>query len=388
MKILYIDPIFGISGDMMISALIDAGVPFAELEALIAKIPGQVPAVRPVRLTQGIINGIHLEMDPSDRHFTIDEMEEVIDGIDVEKAVKDDAMGMFSMIVAAESKVHEVSRDKLHLHELSNIDTIVDILCVAYGVRYFNIEKVFCGPVPCGSGTIRTSHGSIPNPPPVTLEILGDRKIVIYEEALELTTPTGAAIAAYYTKNGAGVPAFRILSRGHGVGTYASSRPDVLRIFIGESDGPFYDEEVWVIETDLDDMEMEYMGVVASRIRDAGALDVLFLPVLMKKGRMGIRLSVTTDPGGLERIVELIFAETTTFGMRFHRDLRRVLERREDTLSTSCGPVRVKKGFDRGGNLVKTHIEFDDVTAIADAKNLPYREILEIVRNEIKKVSE
>ncbi len=382
MKILYIDPIFGISGDMMISALIDAGVPFAEMEALIGKIPGQVPTVRPVRLTQGVINGVHLEIGPSGRHFTINEMEGIIGGIDAEKAVRDDALGMLSIIVAAESKIHEVSRDELHLHELSHIDTIIDLMCVAYGIRYFNAGKVFCGPVPCGSGTIRTSHGSIPNPPPVTLEILGDHHLVFYEEPLELTTPTGAAIVANYAKAGARAPSFRTLHRGNGVGTYNSSRPDVLRIFVGESDDPSYDEEVWVIETDLDDMEMEYMGAVAGRIRSAGALDVLFFPVSMKKGRMGIRLSVTTDRGELEKIVEMIFAETTTFGMRFHRNFRRVLKREEHVFATSYGPVRVKKGFDSDGKLVKTHIEFDDVKAIADAKGLPYREILEMIKKE------
>jgi len=382
MKILYIDPIFGVSGDMMISALIDAGAPFAEMEALIGKIPGQVPVVRPVGLKQGVINGIHLEMGLSERHFTINEMEEIIGGIDVEKAVKDDALGILSIIVAAESKIHEVSRDELHLHELSNIDTIIDLLCVAYGIRYFNIEKVFCGPVPCGSGTIRTSHGSIPNPPPVTLEILGDHHLVFYEEPLELTTPTGAAIVAHYAKAEARVPPFKVLHRGHGVGTYTSSRPDLLRVFIGEIDEPLYDEEVLVIETDLDDMEMEYMGAVAERIRDAGALDVLFFPVSMKKGRMGIRLCATTDREELEKIVEIIFAETTTFGMRFHRNMRRVLRREEATLSTSHGPVRIKKGFDRDGKLIKTHIEFDDVKAIADAKGLPYREILEMIKKE------
>lgn len=386
MKILYIDPIFGISGDMMISALIDAGVPFEELEALVAKIPGQVPAINPVRLDRGVFDGVHLEIGPSDRHFTVNEMEEIIGGIDVIKEVRDDALGMLSIIISAESKIHGVSRDELHFHELSHIDTVIDLLCVAYGVRYFNAERVFCGPVPCGSGTIRTSHGMIPNPPPVTLEILGGHRLVPYEDALELTTPTGAAIVAHYVQPGSAAPAFRTLCRGHGVGTYVSSRPDVLRIFIGESDGPSHDEEVWVIETDIDDMEMEYMGAVADRVRDAGALDVLFFPVFMKKGRMGIRLSVTTGLNGLENIVELIFAETTTFGMRFRKDLRRVLRKEKAAVATPHGQVHVKKGFDGRGKLVKTHIEFEDVRAIADAKNLPYREVLELIRNEIKKV--
>ena len=384
MKILYIDPVFGMSGDMMISALIDAGVPVHALTELVGKISPDAPSMKPVRLTQGVIDGIHLELGESDRHYTISGMEEVIGGIDVEKRVRDDALGMLSLIVAAESKIHGISREELHLHELSNIDTIVDLLCVAYGIRHLGAERVFCGPVPCGSGTITTSHGSIPNPPPVTLEILRGYPLVFYGESLELTTPTGAAIVAHYTEQGSRAPVFRTISEGYGVGTYKSSRPDVLRVFVGETEEPACDQEVHVIEADIDDMEMEYMGAVADRLRAAGALDVLFFPVSMKKGRMGIRLSITTGMDAFEKIVDTIFRETTTFGMRFHRHMRRVLRREEETIETSFGPVRVKKGFDASGTLIKTHIEFDDVRSIADAKNIPYREALKLVRKEME----
>ena len=385
MKILYIDPVFGMSGDMMIGALIDAGVPFEALRELVGKISPDVPSMKPVRLTQGVISGIHLEMGESDRYFSISGMEEIISGIDVDGRVRDDALGMLSLIVAAESKIHGVSRDKIHLHELSHIDTIIDLLCVAYGVRFLAPDRVFCGPVPCGSGTITTSHGSIPNPPPVTLEILRGHTLVFYGETLELTTPTGAAIVAWYMKQGGVVPAFRTIREGYGVGTYKCSRPDVLRIFTGETDEPAYDQEVVVIEADLDDMEMEYMGAVVDRLRAAGALDVLFFPVSMKKGRMGIRLSVTSGESTFEKVVDMIFAETTTFGMRFHTHMRRVLRREETTVATSFGPVRLKKGFSPSGRLTKTHIEFEDIRSIADAKGIPYREALELVRKEIEK---
>lgn len=384
MKILYIDPVFGISGDMMISALVDAGVPFDALKELVGKVSPDAPSMKPVRLTQGVISGIHLEIGESDRYYTISEMEEVIGGIDADKRVRDDALGMLSLIVSAESRIHGVSRDELHLHELSHIDTIIDLLCVAYGVRFLGPDKVFCGPVPCGSGTITTSHGPIPNPPPVTLGILGGRRLVFYGETLELTTPTGAAIVAYYAEPRGSAPAFRTIREGYGVGTYESSRPDVLRIFVGETDEPVYDQEVEVIEADLDDMEMEYMGAVAERLREAGALDVLFFPVFMKKGRMGMRLSVTVDRSGLEKIIDMIFAETTTFGMRFRTHMRRVLRREEASVETSLGHVRIKKGFDGSGSLIKTHIEFDDVRSIADARGIPYREALEAIKKEIE----
>ena len=383
MKILYIDPIFGISGDMMISAFVSAGLPFEEMNALLKKVPLQLPAITPVAQTQGVIEGIHLNIEDSDLHLSIAEMESVIAGLDIEEKIKQDAQGMLEIILNAESKIHGIGRDELHLHELSHVDTIIDLLCVAKGMDYFKIDKVYCGPVPCGRGTIKTAHGIIPNPPPVTLEILSGHPIVFYDEPLELTTPTGATIVRHYVKDRKAAPPFIVEKTGYGVGTYKTTRPDALRIFIGASEEPVYDEEVWVIECDLDDMEMEYMGAVADRIRNNGARDVLYFPVFMKKGRPGIRLSVTVSPDMLERIIEMIFQETTTFGMRLKKEGRRVLKREEKSVETSYGPVRVKNGYDTEGKCIKTHIEFEDIKKIADEKGLPYRMVLEAIKTEI-----
>lgn len=382
MKILFIDPVFGISGDMMISALVDAGLSFDDLKGLLAAVP-DIPDMRTARLTQGILSGIHLEIGRSARHFSIAEMQEIIGSLDVEQRIKTDALGMLTIIVNAEAKVHGVSREKVHFHELSHIDTIIDLVSVAYGMCSIGADAVYSGPVPCGSGTINTSHGIIPNPPPVTLEIVKGHELIFYPENLELTTPTGAAIVAYYARKQGKVPAFREVAKGYGLGTYPSSRPDVLRIFIGETDAPYYDEEVLIIETDIDDMEMEYLSAVIDRIRSSGAIDVVHFPISMKKGRTGIRISVTADASRFEDIVDAIFSETTTFGLRWHLSHRRILRRAEETISTSYGPVRVKKGFDRAGTVIKRHIEFDDVKAIADTKNTPYREALEQIKREI-----
>jgi hypothetical protein len=208
MKILFIDPVFGISGDMTVSALIDAGVPFNDVLRVLGKVP-DLPSMEPVRMTQGIVSGVHLEIGRSERHFSVAEMEAIIGSLDVEQGVKNDALGMLSIIVGAEAKVHGVSRDKVHFHELSHIDTIIDLVCVAYGMRSIGAKAVYCGPVPCGSGTITTSHGVIPNPPPVTLEILEGHELIFYAENLELTTPTGAAIVAHYARKQSRVPPFR-----------------------------------------------------------------------------------------------------------------------------------------------------------------------------------
>lgn len=383
MNVLFIDPILGMSGDMMISAFLDAGMPFDELNELLKKIPVDMPVIKPERKKQGIIEGIHLNIAHSGTHISVAQMESLIDGLDAEPKIKSDARGILDVLVAAEAKVHGVAREEVHFHELSHVDTLIDVVSVAKGMHYFNIEKVYCGPVPMGRGTIKISHGVVPNPPPATLEILEGYRLLFHDINLELTTPTGAAIVRYYVKDKQGPPSFTLNSIGYGLGSYESETPDALRIFIGTTEDPSYEEEVWLLEADLDDMDMEYVGAIAERIRKKGALDVLYFPVHMKKGRIGVRLSVTTSTDGLQGLVDTVLTETTTFGLRLQKSQRRVLRREEKILRTSFGPVRVKYGYNREGILIKTHIEFDDVKRVADEQGLPFRTILEAIRQEL-----
>jgi len=383
MNILFIDPIFGISGDMMIGAFLDAGMPFQELSHVLNKIPVDMPEIKPVRKNQGIIQGIHLEIGHSKTHLSIAQMENLIEALNVEPRIRNDAKGILNVLVDAEAKVHGVPREEAHFHELSHIDTLIDVVSVAHGMHYFGIEKVYCGPVPMGRGTITISHGIVPNPPPATVEILTGYTLRFVDTPLELTTPTGAAVVKYYVKDLQKTPSFAMQKIGYGLGSYTSETPDALRIFIGVSEDPSHEEEVWLLEVDLDDMNMEYLGAVAERIRDTGALDVLYFPVYMKKGRIGVRLSITASTEALQKLIDSVFAETTTFGIRMQKFQRRVLNREEKIIDTPYGPVRVKNGYDRDGNLVKTHIEFNDVKKIADEKGLAYWYALEIIKKEI-----
>jgi pyridinium-3,5-bisthiocarboxylic acid mononucleotide nickel chelatase len=383
MNILLIDPIFGISGDMMISAFLDAGMPFEELHDLLRTIPVDMPAIEPVRKKQGIIEGIHLNIADSKIHLSVSQMEHLIEGMDVAPKIKDDARGMLNVLVAAEAKVHGVARNEVHFHELSHIDTLIDVVSVAKGMHYFGIEKIYCGPVPMGRGTIKISHGVVPNPPPATVEILTGYNLLFLDIPLELTTPTGAAIVRYYVQDMHKTPSLTLQKIGYGLGSYGTEIPDALRLFIGTSEDPSHEEEVWLIEVDLDDMDMEYLGAVAEKIRDKGALDVLYFPVYMKKGRLGVRLSITAPIDSLQRLIDTVLTETTTFGLRMQKFQRRVLQREEKTIDTPFGSVRVKNGYDREGHLIKTHIEFDDVKRIADEKGLAYRSALEIIRSKL-----
>lgn len=382
MNILYIDPVFGISGDMMISAFLDLGLPIAHLEGILNSLPLSLPRLRPVTKVQGVVRGIHLEIDDSDLHLSVTDMEQYVDGLTVPERVKADARGMLERIITAEAKVHGTTRESVHLHELSHVDTLIDVLSVAVAMAYFQIDRVYCGPIPMGRGTIRTSHGVIPNPPPVTLEILSHLPLLFLEEPLELTTPTGAAIVGHFVKTWSPPPAMRVHRSGCGVGTYKSEKPDVLRLFLG-TDEEGREEELWVLETDIDDMDMEYLGAAAEAVREAGALDVLYFPVHMKKDRVGIRFCVSASPDRLEDCLDAVFRETSTFGVRLRKEKRRVLLREERTISTSRGPVRVKYGWYPDGRFKKRHIEFEDVRKLAKEHKVPVRLLLDDVRKEI-----
>ena len=383
MTLLYIDPVFGISGDMTISAFLDAGCPLAVLTEVLEQLPISLPSLLPEKRKHGVVEGTYLRMGKSDVHLSIQQMEEMIRALKVEERVREDALAILDIIVKAEARVHGVEPEKVHFHELAHVDTLIDLLCAAKAVSYFGIDEVHCGPIPQGRGFVRTSHGLLPNPPPVTVEILSGLPLVFFEQELELTTPTGAAIVKHYVKNPSARPSFFLGKSGVGFGTYQTDTPNVMRIFIGEEERPEPHEEVWVIETDMDDAEIEYMGAVAERIRIAGALDALYFPVHMKKGRVGLRLAVVTSAACLETVIESVLKETTTFGLRLRRELRRVLQRKETLHETSFGPVKVKEGYDQKGVLIKTHIEFEDVKKIADGKGVPYRVILESLKKEL-----
>ena len=290
---------------------------------------------------------------------------------------------MLDIIVEAESKVHGVPKEETHFHELSHIDTLIDILSVAKGIQSLGIDEVYSGPIPHGRGTIRTAHGVIPNPPPATVEILKGYESIFLDLPVELTTPTGAAIVRHYVKNHGRAPSMKVTKVGYGLGSYETERPDALRVFIGESSAASSDEEVWVIEADLDDMEMEYIGASAERMRAEGALDVLYFPIYMKKGRIGIRLSLTVPEGRVSHLVNAVFKETTTFGMRLRREERRVLRREHKIHETAYGPVRVKYGFDDKGACVKSHIEFEDVKRISEERGIPCRTVLDDLKREL-----
>jgi uncharacterized protein (TIGR00299 family) protein len=378
MRVLYIDPVSGISGDMMIAALLDLGVPVSILNETLERLPFRLPRIRAEKVRAGIIEGTRIRFEGESTSLGPQEMRQAICSLG-EENVRKDALSMLDILLDCEAAIHG-ERD-VHLHELS--DTLIDLVAVAKAMSYLSIDEVYSGPVPFGSGIIKISHGELPNPPPLTIRILTGFPVYFTGLPFELVTPTGATILRHYV-NLKECPPFVIESQGIGFGNYEMERPDILRIFMGHR-GP--SEEIFVVETDIDDMQMEYVGAVVERIRKVGPKEVVYFPVLMKKGRIGVRISVLCDEESLDRVVDLLLSETTTFGVRMRRENRRTLRREIRTLDTPYGTIRVKVGYDQKGRMVKRHVEFDDVKELAEQEGLPFSKLLDEIRSKVDALS-
>lgn len=385
MKILYIDPVAGLSGDMLLSALIDAGYPLSEIETMLKKVPLNPPRIVAERINLGILSGTRIKIEDNGIHLTPKEMFALAEKIEVQEKIKRDVEGMLSIILDAEAKLHGVEREDVHFHELSSIDTFLDFLLVASAIYYFRIDKVFVGAIPHGSGFIETSHGTVPNPPPLTVEILKGFLSTFTQDPYELTTPTGATIVKYYARSHERITGMRISLAGCGVGNYKMTKPDILRVYIGEKETPYPADEVTIIEFDVDDMEMEYTGLFADTLRRCGAIEIVYFPVFMKKGRIGLRFSVISPEEKLDDVIDAVFKNSTTFGLRIRRESRQVLRRDERILKSKYGDVRIKEGYGREGEILKEHIEFDDVKKICEETGLTYTSVLKEVRKELLK---
>lgn len=291
--------------------------------------------------------------------------------------VKARATGIFEQIGRAESKIHNVPIETIHFHEVGAIDSIVDIVGACWAVEAMGIERIIASPVHVGSGTFVCAHGRYPVPGPATAELL--RGIPSYstgEVIGELTTPTGAALLASLAEGFGPLPTMKIDRVGYGAGTRTYERfPNVLRAVLGEpfaATGPSA-ESITVIEATIDDLSGEVHGYVLERLLGAGALDVFLTPVQMKKQRPGVLLTVLCAHQDRERMVQLLFEETTTIGVRYRQEQREVLSRRTEVVETGYGPISVKVSTDRSGRVVTCHPEYEDCRLAAIRHSTPLR---------------
>ena len=381
-KVAYLDCGSGISGDMTLAALVDAGIKLDDLNRAVGSLglPGLRLRTTEVKKLGFRATQISVESEPEPGNRHLREILMMIDAGQLNVRQKDLARRMFTALAGAEARVHGVAIEEVHFHEVGAADSIADIVGAAVGWDLLGIDRIVASPVPTGRGRIKMAHGECGIPAPATAELL--RGVPLAECAIEgeLTTPTGAAILATLVDSFGPMPTMKIELIGYGAGQKdIAERPNILRLLIGEviEEGTNGDaDQVCMLETNLDDTSGEMIGYCISRLWDAGALDVYTTAIQMKKNRPAVKLTVLCHPGDAVAMEDIMFSETATLGVRHWTASRHVLRRQPHTVMTPWGPVEGKIGWLRDG-LPRFSPEFESCRRVAAAHQTPLREVYE-----------
>lgn len=433
MRIAYLECFSGISGDMFLGALVDAGVPAKLLadtvEAL--KLGARLEVSRVIR--SGISatkvdvwvhgekdlpreeywqkkigdgDGVHDAHEHSYAHSHphehddhkhhehgeshehsrehshgrgLTEIRNIISASAVSASAKKTAIAIFEALGAAEGKIHNMSPEQVHFHEVGAVDAMVDIICAAVGTEALGVDEIICSPLNVGGGTVQCAHGTFPVPAPATVELLKDAPVYSSGVQAELVTPTGAAIVKTLARRFATFPPMKIEKSGYGAGTRDfAGYPNVARLTVGEAAVPLSKattETITVLEANLDDLNPQVFGYVMDRLLDEGALDAFAMPVQMKKNRPGILLTALSKPDDAAKLTRLIFEETTTLGVRRRDEVRQILGRRWENVATQWGEVRIKMGS-MNGTVTNYAPEYEDCRRIAVEHHVPLKTVM------------
>ena len=397
MPILYLDCFSGISGDMMVGALADLGISPSAFEWELGKLEIEDYHLHFARQERRGIAGVKFDvhtdssacesadLSASDSHShshphsrSHSEIRELIEQSGLSKFVKTRSLAIFHRIAEAEAKIHAVPIDRVHFDEVGAVDSIVDIVLTCVGIEALEVSHIYVSALVEGNGSIHCAHGEYPVPAPATLEILKGIPLRQITVPFELITPTGAAIVAEFQHQIGPMPPLRTIRVGYGLGTRdISPRPNALRAILGELEQTAETGTVVEIQANIDDLSAEILAASQEHLLQAGALDVFFTPVQMKKNRPGTLLTVLCDRAHLDQIQQLIFHETTTFGLRFREASRRVLDRELRSVETELGPIRVKIGR-LGDEVVQVSPEYEDCRSIARKISMPLKRVYEI----------
>lgn len=381
MKLLYFDSPAGASGDMMVAALLDLGVPLTKIKRELAKLPLRGVELNSYPHRSRGIRGTKFDVRVRNKpqtHRDFAAIQKMIADSKLDAEVRRRALSVFHRIARAEGKIHGVPTRKVHFHEIGAADSIADIVGACVALRELGAEKIVASrPLPLGSGFVDCEHGRFPVPAPATLEILKGIELTAGEEKTELLTPTGAALLREFCSEFAPIPPMRVEKIGYGLGAkMLEQTPNVLRAIWGESANVSEGvETVCVLETNLDDASPQLLGDAMEQLLAAGALDVTHTPIQMKKNRPAVQLTVLCDPSQADALAGWLLTHTTTFGVRMHMAQRRTLAREIRRVKTKFGAVEVKVGR-FGGRIVSASPEFDSCRKVARAANAPLKRVL------------
>ena len=378
-RILYFDCSAGVSGDMTLGALVDLGLPLKALTAELKKLRMGRFQLKASKATRQGIRGTRIQVltpgDKGHRHFS--EFSEIIESSRLSSELKERGLELIRRIYAAEARVHGKRIDKIHLHELGSLDTLIDVVGTLIGLELLDIKFVESSPVNVGGGELVIEHGRMSVPAPATALLLRDAPVFADDSTFERTTPTGALLVTSLAGRFGPWPAMTVKQIGYGLGTKdpRDGRPNALRIILGETERRVGSvQTVLVMEATIDDMSPELAGYLLERLLEAGALDVFFTPATMKKSRPGVNVTVIAATNLREEMAGILFSESTTLGLRCHEVERQVLDRKVVQVSTRFGKVAVKLGLS-GGRVLNVAPEFEDCRRIAVRKRVSLKEV-------------
>jgi len=387
MAVAYFDCFSGISGDMILGAFVDLGFPVSVLNAALETLHLGHYEIETLKEERHHLMGTRFRgnvPDPHDRSRSHKVIKSLLEEATLADFVKRRSIVIFDCLAKAEALIHNEEVEKVHFHEVGGIDSIVDIVGSVTAAHYFGIDHIVCSPLPLGSGSVTCRHGTLPVPAPATVEILKDVPVYGSEIPGELVTPTGAAIITTLAEGFGPLQSMRIKKIGYGVGEKdRAEMPNMLRILLGEKVAPIMQEEVEVIETNIDDMNPEIYEYLFDVLFERGALDVLVVPIHMKKNRPGILLKVLALEKDKSTILKTLFEETSTLGIRCYTVERFALRRRIEEVETPWGRVRMKIAVNVNGE-EEASPEYEDCRRIAQEHKMPlkkvYRELLKIAK--------
>jgi uncharacterized protein (TIGR00299 family) protein len=409
MRIAYLECFSGMSGDMFLGALVDAGVPPRVLEETVAAlgvgvrleisrvmrsgisatkvdvyVDGEKDLPREASHSHGHPgHGLTHEHSHSHEHGRgLAEIREIIVAASISESAKKTAIAIFEALGRAEAKIHNTPIESVHFHEVGAVDAMVDIVCAAVGVEMLGVGEIICSPLNVGGGTVKCAHGTFPVPAPATVELLADAPVYSSGLQAELVTPTGAAIVKTLASRFAAFPEMKIEKSGYGAGSRDfPGHPNVLRLAVGESASndlavKTASETITVLEANLDDLNPQVFGYVLDRLLEEGALEAFGMPVQMKKNRPGMVLTVLCKPEAASKLTQLIFTETTTLGVRRRDEMRRTLARRWENVGTPWGDVRIKIAS-MNGTVTNYAPEYEDCRRIATERHVPLKTVMQ-----------
>jgi len=395
-RILYFDCFSGASGDMILGALLDAGLPFGELKKFLATLSLDDIEFTANRVDRGGISATkfgvldkskergdhesHTHVHRHGQHETkhhrgLPEILEIIRRSSLSAESQSRATELFKRLVGIEADIHQMPIDRVHLHEVGAVDSIVDIVGSVFALEWFAIDHIVSSPLNVGSGTVRCQHGELPVPAPATARLVEGVPIYSNGPSVELLTPTGALLVTGYVSDYGGVPPMRVRAIGYGAGDRElDGMPNVLRVMLGDEDERIVNETVVVMECEIDDMNPQLYGVLMERLYEVGAFDVFYTPIQMKKNRPGTLVTVITPVERRRDVSSVVFSETTTIGLRAAEMTRERLDRDIVSVDTHLGVIPVKVAR-RGGEIMNAAPEFDHCVRIAEDKGVSVKDV-------------